>query len=537
MRSIAVVPTVSLLLLAPAALAQSTVADFQGTTPNARFGFAVSAVGDVNADGAPDFLIGAPQDGALMNGALLLYSGSSHTVLWSYKGYNYERTGWSVAGPGDVDGDGVPDLAVGAVQFPTQVTPGNGSVKVFSGASKGVLWTKVGSFKHALGLRLASIGDVNGDGAGDLLAGTTMQYALVLDGATGAQLAKLSDAVGNFAEVLGPAGDVNHDGAPDYLVGAVGSYVRLYSGATHGLLKTWTSLGADSFGSAMSGVGDVNGDGYAEVAIGASGDDTAGANFGALHIYSGFDYSELSAIYGTSAGGFGSAVAPVGDVDADAHPDYAVSAPADLGVGRVFVVSGATAVPYVEFAGPAPSGTANFGNCLAAVGDANGDFVTEILAGAYTESTYGNAHLLAISPVGTLPYGTGTPGCAGFEMAVASATPSIGNAFFGVHGDRAPSGTLGILLVTNVQDFSGSDPFGIGVKLHVGFFGASEAYGFDAVANSGGAAQVALPLPNNPSLVGLGYFAQFVWAWPGSTCSLPPYGLSSSRGLSITIQG
>ncbi|HKE00409.1 MAG TPA: FG-GAP repeat protein, partial [Planctomycetota bacterium] len=131
-------------------------------------------------------------------------------------------------------------------------------------------------------------------------------------------------------------------------------------------------------------------------------------------------------------------------------------------------------------------------------------------------------------------YGTGTPGCAGKQILGSSASPTIGNASFALVCDDAPASSLGLGLLTDVADLAGSDPFGLGVLLHVDLLFSTLILPTDFISAMPGVATSAVPIPNAPNLVGATIHAQALWSW-GSACSLPPFGLSTSSGLSFTI--
>ena len=96
---------------------------------------------------------------------------------------------------------------------------------------------------------------------------------------------------------------------------------------------------------------------------------------------------------------------------------------------------------------------------------------------------------------------------------------------------RYRASALGIL--ADAQDLAGSDPFGIGVLIHVDLFTAVEVVTVDFVSDGAGNGLAAVPIPNNPFLIGKTYYAMALWAW--SSCSLPPFNLSTSRGLALSL--
>jgi len=147
---------------------------------DAEFGLSLTAIGDVNADGVADLLVGAP--GA---DKAFIISGGDQTVLHTIPdpdGLTGNRFGFAVAASGDWNGDGIPDFAIGApgpegivplpCLDPCTPDPSWGRVFVFSGAS-GALIRKISPPGEAelFGYSLASLGDVNGDGKPDLAVG------------------------------------------------------------------------------------------------------------------------------------------------------------------------------------------------------------------------------------------------------------------------------------------------------------------------------------------------------------------------------
>lgn len=132
-------------------------------------------------------------------------------------------------------------------------------------------------------------------------------------------------------------------------------------------------------------------------------------------------------------------------------------------------------------------------------------------------------------------FGGGTPGCSGAQVVTANLPPEIDQPGFMLECSNVPPNSLGLGFVGNAQDVNGSDPFGLGVVLHVDFFLSTELIPLDFVSGPTGAGVVPAPIPNDPLIVSTVYYAQAVWAW--STCSLPPLQLSSSAGLQLVIMG
>ncbi len=147
---------------------------FNGDSANDFFGWSVSGAGDVNGDGFDDLIVGAPEviyNGSQTGSARVL-SGADGSVLYTFYGdHSGDIFGWSVSGAGDVNGDGFADMIVGA-QGDDNNGSSSGSARVFSGVDGGVLATFNGdSTDDRFGFSVSDAGDVNGDGLADLVVG------------------------------------------------------------------------------------------------------------------------------------------------------------------------------------------------------------------------------------------------------------------------------------------------------------------------------------------------------------------------------
>src|SRR5262245_26104932 len=146
-----------------------------GIAPGELFGFAAAGVGDVTGDTIPDLLVGSPSGGTgagiIGPGRGALLSGGNGQLLFSVLGTTpFGGFGRFVGPTGDIDGDGVTDLGVGA-PFGGVVTP-SGSIQVFSGSTGGLLFTLSGAAGEVgFGNSFAGGGDATGDGIPDLLVG------------------------------------------------------------------------------------------------------------------------------------------------------------------------------------------------------------------------------------------------------------------------------------------------------------------------------------------------------------------------------
>jgi hypothetical protein len=142
------------------------------------------------------------------------------------------------------------------------------------------------------------------------------------------------------------------------------------------------------------------------------------------------------------------------------------------------------------------------------------------------------AHL-DLLPAGASAYGASTPGCAGPLPIGVTSVPQVGNAAFAITCGNAPPSTTGLLA------FSGAGlvvPYTLG-PLEIWIDPASPAFfTVFAPSNASGVAQIPLPIPSVPGLVGQQAFAQFLWFGPNAPPPCPPTGLSASNALAITVQ-
>jgi hypothetical protein len=155
-----------------------------GVPDSGRFGMTLSTAGDVNGDGFADVLVGAPyyDDGATVDaGRVYAYYGSpsglSTTEDWMIEGDQASASlGYRLATAGDVNGDGFADIAVDTPWYDDGALADAGRVQVYFGSASGLPttenWVGVGGFSPSeYGLGIGSAGDVNGDGYADLLVG------------------------------------------------------------------------------------------------------------------------------------------------------------------------------------------------------------------------------------------------------------------------------------------------------------------------------------------------------------------------------
>lgn len=327
------------------------------------FGAAVAWIGDADGDGSPDFAVGAPQfDVSLGRGYVRVFSGKSGKVITTVRGPSPGyRMGASIAAAGDVDGDGVADIVAGA-PFADRGLVDSGRVIVFSARDGREIFSVSGLARDDfLGWSVAGLGDIDGDGKPDVIAGARPLgakpgYALVLSGKDASLLRRLDgvaarDRLGSCVD--GP-GDVDRDGTPDVLFASTANgVVRVVSGKDWKVIHAFKHRSVPEFAAHFArGVGDLNGDGYQDVAIGEP--DDGNPSSGIVVGRSGRDGSELFRADGGPIGlDFGWTVARAGDVNGDGTPDVLVGEPrgSDRRVvgGSIRVVSGADLGIETEF--------------------------------------------------------------------------------------------------------------------------------------------------------------------------------------------
>ena len=363
-----------------AASAQSSLHKFTGPLNNSLFGDALGAAGDVDGDGLPDIIIGARYHnvlGMLDVGSAWVYRGGDWSLLHSFTGDSADDTfGTSVSGAGDVNGDGFADLVVGAPTDGVSASPPfSGSARIFSGLDGALLQLVYGPSSSSTGFSVDAAGDVNADGFADYVVGSPR--------ATYAAIEKC--------------------GAARILSGLDGSVIHLSAGTAKD----------DALGHAVIGALDLNADGYDDIVAGAP---MFGPGAGYARAFSGQDGSTLFVLSGQQSNElFGEEVAAAGDVNADGYHDiiigqrYATTANG-YESGAALVFAGGSGHLLVTLAGPTVFD--DFGRAVDGAGDVDGDghddvFVSNTGAGAHV-TVYSGADWTEIWKVnGPATYGFG----------------------------------------------------------------------------------------------------------------------------------
>lgn len=456
-------------------MAQNSWCEANGFAPGDWFGYSVAGIGDVNKDGWADVVVGAWLDarGGTEAGSATVLSGKDCSELQLLLGSAYDTMGSSAAGVGDVNADGWPDFAVGAEQ---EHGGARGYVKLFSGKDWTILHTFTGdSSGDQFGFAVAGAGDVDGNGSLDIVIGANQDdqgagghsgSAWVYSGASPYTLIRRLDGVaGNdeFGNSVAGLGDVDADGYDDVLVGAPGASSNIgacyaFSGRTWAML--WTRTGnnlGDDFGNAASSVPDLDGDGISDAVVGALLADTNNVqDTGAVYALSGATGVLIWAAPGLAAGDrMGTSVGAAGDLDGDGFPELLGGAPgADNATspGYVQLLSGTTGSVVSQVQGD--SSGDRFGCAVAGIGDLDGDTLDDFVVGATHDDNNGsNSGMARLFITGVAPCLVLTPPVPGIAgqvntMWISEATPgSIVVLLYGFRLDQWPApGCPGVMV-------------------------------------------------------------------------------------------
>ena len=387
---------------------------------NFRFGDSVANIGDLDGDGVNDLAVGAKRDdasGGNDRGAVYILfmntDGSPNDITkidhFTPNGptlRNVDRFGDSIANMGDLNGDGINDLAVGAVNDDTRSNGSFGGANYNAGAVHILFLNREGGLARdtavindfttngpvlaegdAFGMGVANIGDLDGNGYDDLAASAMLDHAndrgavhiLFMDENGG--LAKATETIdgtttngptlGNnywFGGSVANIGDFDGNGVDDLAVGAnlccggtedKGALYILFMDEDPGngltkatvVIDDTTTNGPtlsddDRFGNAVANMGDIDGNGVNDLAVGARQDDEGGSTSGAVHI-----------LFMNS--------------DGSVEETIEINSSTDKG--------------------PTLSAGDAFGTGLAHIGDLNGDGVNDLVVGADTHDGNGGA--------------------------------------------------------------------------------------------------------------------------------------------------
>ncbi|NET36767.1 MAG: hypothetical protein F6K19_32855, partial [Cyanothece sp. SIO1E1] len=450
-------------------------------------GISVSDAGDVNGDGIDDIIIGNhyADPNSTYN------AGESYVVFGSITGFDTslnlstldgtngfaingidvrDYSGRVVSGAGDINGDGIDDVIIGARYADPNGMRSAGESYVVFGSSAGFdssleLSDLDGSDGFVIngidgvdfsGAAVSDAGDVNGDGIDDIIIGARYadpnstdsageSYVVFGSSAGFDSSLELSDLDGSNGFVINgvdegdfsgfavsSAGDVNGDGIDDVIIGA--RYVYGLTGASYVVFGSSNGFGSsfelssldgtngfvingidslDRSGTSVSSAGDINGDGIDDVLIGSSGDDSyvvfgTSTGFGSSLNLSTLDGTNGFIISGLNIGLGGISVSSAGDINGDGIDDLLIGSPGNLNgqelIGQSAVVFGSNENFSSSLDISSLDGTNGFiinginerdflGNSVSSAGDINGDGIDDLLIGApYAEPGSGEAY-------------------------------------------------------------------------------------------------------------------------------------------------
>ncbi|MBU06071.1 MAG: thrombospondin type 3 repeat-containing protein [Gammaproteobacteria bacterium] len=441
--------------------AEELVVDYKfvGESPNDYAGYWVSSAGDIDGDGLSDILAGAydEDEGGSNAGAVYVILGASlgengnyDLAQADYKIIGEDEGDWAgimTSGTGDVDGDGLDDILVGAYGVGDK-GPITGAAYLILGSSFGASATidlSAADYKfmgeseddHA-GYAVGRAGDVDGDGLDDILIGSSGQDAggahagatyiilassLAVNAPT--ELAQadykfIGESPQNWSgyQVAG-GGDIDGDGLDDLLVGADGdeggkethsTYVILGSSMTSSTMNLseadYKFYGENAFdyASQVSIVGDVDGDSLDDILIGSAGLDDGGNLAGGAYLILGSSLGD-SGTYELSVADYkfigehrkdyaGATVASAGDVDGDGLADLFIGA-LDYSLdydfqGAAYIILGGSLgeereidLSYADYKIVGNKAELYLGQSVATAGDVDGDGKDDAVVGAW----------------------------------------------------------------------------------------------------------------------------------------------------------
>jgi len=459
-----------------------STAEINGLTPNGptlnnddRYGVSIENIGDLNKDGVIDIAVGtwfADINGENTGNVFIHFLNTNGSVKSTTKINDltengpilepYDQYSTSIANMGDLNGDGVTDIAVGSFGDDLAGLDSGAIFIHFLRTDGSVRSTvEINDFtpnganlgpKYFYGRSLANIGDLNGDGVTDIAVAAHHGSPTGLeDGAIYIHFLAPDTLIKSTVEVndntsngpsLGNAdhygvsvaslGDLDKDGVPDIVAGAYWNdtggedrgivYINFLN--SDGSVKSSKEISEftingpdlhdkDQYGVAVASIGDLDGDGVVDLAVGAHATDGVGQNSGAFFIHflntDGSIKSTVKIDHTTKNGptglanldSYGRAIAGLGDLNLDGVRDIAVSAYyTDIGgqdKGVVYIhfmdtngsIKSTVTIDDLTENGPVLSNSDLYGVSVENIGDFDGDDVTDIAVGAHFDSDFG----------------------------------------------------------------------------------------------------------------------------------------------------